>query len=64
MIVYSVTVAIDDSIEQDWVNWMKEVHIPEVMATGKFIDFRFCRVFPHHEDDNKSYNISYRCKDM
>jgi hypothetical protein len=64
MIVYSVTVAIEDSIEQDWVTWMKDVHIPEVMATGKFIDFRFCRVFPHHEDDNKSYNISYRCKDM
>lgn len=64
MIVYSVTVAIDESIENDWVKWMKEVHIPDVMATGYFLDFRFCRVFKHQEDDNQSYNISYRCKDM
>lgn len=64
MIVYSVTVAIDDSVEQDWIQWMKEVHIPDVMNTGMFVDFRFCKVFPHQPEDPISYNITYRCKDM
>lgn len=64
MIIYSVTIAIDDSIHDEWVRYMKDVHIPDVMETGKFKDFRFCRVFKQHEDDNLSYNVTYRCVSM
>lgn len=62
MIVYSVTVAIDPQIEEDWVNWMKSVHIPDVMNTEQFVDFRFCKVQPIEGITEISYNISYRCK--
>jgi len=41
MIIYSVTVNIDDSVHDEWVTWMKEVHIPDVMATGYFLENRF-----------------------
>ena len=37
MIVYNVTVNIDKNIVDDWLTWMKEIHIPEVMKTGFFI---------------------------
>ena len=29
MILYNVTVNIDKDVEQDWINWMKNTHIPE-----------------------------------
>jgi hypothetical protein len=35
MIVYNVTVNIDGAVEQEWLKWMKEVHIPEVLATDE-----------------------------
>ena len=33
MILYNVTIAIDNNIENEWKKWMSEVHIPDVIAT-------------------------------
>lgn len=60
MILYSVTCLVDDDIHDEWMAWMKEIHLPEVMATGKFISHQMFRIDPHHEsDDGTSYNIQY-----
>ena len=32
MIVYSVTVNIENEVHDDWLSWMKNKHIPDVMA--------------------------------
>ena len=61
MIIYNVTVNIDDDAHKDWVSWMKEVHIPEVMATGYFLDSRFARVMVE-EQQGTTYSIQYMCK--
>ena len=36
MIIYNVTVSIDESVKGEWLDWMKTEHIPEVMACGIF----------------------------
>ena len=33
-ILYNVTVSIDKDVEKEWLEWMKKVHIPDVMRTG------------------------------
>ena len=62
MILYNVTVAIDPSVEMEWVNWMRTVHIPDVMATGCFIESRFSQV-QTEGDEGKSFAITYLCPD-
>lgn len=58
MILYNVTVSIDASVEEDWLAWMKATHIPDVMATGCFIESRISRV--HGEEaGGLTYAISY-----
>lgn len=65
MIVYSVTVSIDDEVHEDWLEWMKDDHIPKVMDTGFFTDYRMLKVISHQqEDQGVSYNIQYDCKSM
>ena len=65
MIIYSVTVAIDQSVHDEWLQWMKEDHIPKVMNTGYFKDFRMMRVISHQgENQDISYNIQYECESM
>ncbi len=65
MIIYSVTVSIDANIHEEWLKWMKEDHIPKVMDTGHFIDFRILRLISHKgEEDGISYNIQYECESM
>ncbi len=58
MIVYSVTVNIQSECEADWVQWMKQAHIPEVMQTGCFAE---CRMFKVRggEKSPPSYVMQY-----
>lgn len=65
MIIYNVTVNIDADIHDDWLRWMKEKHIPDVMNTGKFIEYKICKVLTRQEDETGvTYAIQYTCKSM
>lgn len=61
MLIYNVTVNVEDPVHDEWLAWMKEVHIPAVMATGYFLEYRMCRVLAE-EDTGKTYAIQYSCK--
>ena len=63
MIIYNVTVNIDLDVHDDWHQWMREVHIPDVMKTGMFEDARFSKILAE-EEGGKSYSVQYLCKDM
>lgn len=60
MVLYNVTVNIDDDVEQDWINWMKNEHIPEVMQTGYFEEYRMMRMLSESADETgNTYAIQY-----
>jgi hypothetical protein len=63
MIIYNVTVVIDEDVSEEWLKWMQEIHIPEVMASGKFIDGKLSRILAE-EEGGKSYSVQYLCSDM
>lgn len=63
MIIYNVTVNIEDSIHDEWLKWMRTVHIPDVMRTGMFSECRFCKVLSD-EDTGSTYSFQYTCQDM
>ena len=63
MIIYNVTVNIEDDVHQQWLKWMKEIHIPDVMRTGLFLENKICRVLVH-EESGTTYSIQYTCQDM
>jgi hypothetical protein len=65
MIIYNVTVNLEDDIHLDWLNWMKTVHIPDVMKTGYFIENKMCKVLSTQEDETgHTYAIQYTCACM
>ncbi len=63
IILYNVTVNIDNSIEKDWLNWMQQTHIPEVMATGYFLENKLYKVLVENEDGT-TYSVQYSCASM
>lgn len=63
MILYSVTVNIDYDVHDEWLTWMKEVHIPDVMNTGLFLESRICRIHAE-EEGGKSYSFQYLAESM
>ncbi|MFN8356794.1 MAG: DUF4286 family protein [Spirosomataceae bacterium] len=64
MIIYNVTTNIDDSVHDDWLNWMKTVHIPDVMATGLPIGNRMLRLLTEIENGGQTYSVQYFFADM
>ena len=59
MYIYNVTIQLVWGIHEDWLQWMKTKHIPEVMATGCFTDFRFVRVLEMDETEGPTYATKY-----
>lgn len=65
MIIYNVTVNIEADIQPDWLNWMKTVHIPDVMATGYFLDNKMAKVITTQVGETgHTYSIQYTCNSM
>lgn len=58
MILYNVTVSIDPETSVEWLDWMRTTHIPDVMATGCFIESRISRV-QGEEENGVTYAITY-----
>ena len=63
MILYNVTVSIDPAVSEDWLDWMRKQHIPDVMATGCFIESRISRVHGE-EDGGMTFTITYLSPDQ
>ena len=65
MILYNITIAIDPSVEEEWRQWLREEHIPEVMETGKFTDYGLFRVVASGEgEDLTSYDMKFYAESM
>lgn len=70
MIIFNDTVIVDEAIHQKWLKWMREIHIPAVMATGCFNAYQILNVIDspnegitycvqYHADSMESFNNFY-----
>lgn len=63
MILYNVTINIESSVHDEWLEWMKSVHIPDVLATGLFVDNKIFKIISDHEEGH-TYSIQYFLNSM
>ncbi|MBN4070169.1 DUF4286 family protein [Olleya sp. AH-315-F22] len=61
MIIYNVTINVNESIHDEWLIWIKE-HIPQVLATGKFTEAKLTKVLVEEEMGGTTYSVQYRAK--
>ncbi len=65
MIIYNVTINVEEDVLQEWLKWMKETHIPDVMRTGLFLDHNFSRLITRQDDETgATYVVQYLCESM
>ena len=64
MILYNETVSIDNSVAGEWLQWMKEVHIPAVMGTGFFLSNQIARLINEIDNGGTTYAVQYYCRSM
>ncbi len=59
MIVYNITTKVHISINAEWLQWQREEHIPEIMATGLFTGYRFFRLLEQDDSEGSTYAVQY-----
>jgi len=64
MIIYNVTLSINPEIETEVIDWLKTIHIPEVMQTKLFVDYAIFKIIedPMSRRHN-SYAVQYKLED-
>lgn len=55
MLIYNITTKVDYAIIDEWLLWQKEIHIPEIMAIGLFVEHRFYQLLEHDDAEGKIF---------
>lgn len=63
MLIYNVTINIEDDAHDEWLIWMKEHHIPDMLKTGKFLKATMCQVLVQEDMGGTTYSVQYKVKD-
>lgn len=64
MIVYNVTVKVNNSVVDKWVKWMLDEHMPDLKNTGLFTDYRLCRLLEQDDTEGVTFSAQYTCNNM
>jgi Domain of unknown function (DUF4286) len=64
MIIYNVTTKVDLSIVTSWLDWLKQEHIPDILATGCFYDAHIYHLFETDEEDGITYAVQYHARNI
>ena len=59
MVVYNISIKVSVIIHDVWLQWQKQEHIPEVMATGYFTGYKFFHLLEQDESDAITYVVQY-----
>jgi hypothetical protein len=62
MILYNVTVKVSHTIASDWLQWLKEEHIPAIIATGCFTHAVIFRLLEADDTEGITYAVQYHAE--
>lgn len=62
MIIYNVTIKVAQSIAKDWLDWLLQVHIPEVLATGCFTSHQVVQLLEVDNTEGPTYAVQYHAE--
>ena len=63
MIIYNVTVSVENTIKDDWLKWMMKEHVPEVLGCGLFLKAQINQVFSESDVDS-TFAIAYTASSL
>ncbi|MEZ5046050.1 MAG: DUF4286 family protein [Chitinophagaceae bacterium] len=65
MYIYNVSIQLEQAIEKDWLQWMYEEHLNDVMQTGCFYQYElFELLLPNDQTPTKTYIVKYFANTM
>ena len=62
MIIYNVTIKVHESIKTEWLQWLKDEHIPDLIKTGCFTHAVILRLMEVDETEGPTYAVQYHAE--
>ncbi len=59
MILYNVTIKVQHSIHKEWLQWLKEIHVHDIMQTECFSSFKILQLLEIDEAEGPTYAVQY-----
>lgn len=59
-VLYNITYNVDESVLQDWQEWMKSEFIPKYIATKYFESANMVKILVEEEMGGESYAVMYK----
>ncbi len=59
MYIYNVTINIEESVHDEWLQWMQSTHIPDVLATKNFTKAKLTKLLIVEEMGGLTYYVQY-----
>ncbi len=59
MFIYNVTIKVHAAIAEEWLQWLQQIHIPEVLATGCFENATVLRLMETGDTEGPTYAVQY-----
>lgn len=60
MILYNVTINVEQSVESDWLTWMRTEHMLDVLNTGMFTTAKIFRLLDVEQSEGTTtYAVQY-----
>lgn len=59
MYIYNVTIKVTWAIHDDWVRWMIDKHMPDVLASGCFTGSQLVKLLDTDEEEGPTYAAQY-----
>lgn len=64
-VLYSVTVHLDGSCADEWLSWMRSVHVPAVLRAGGFLGCAITREIAQNPQDGRvTFVLDYRAPSL
>ncbi len=66
MIILNETVQVEDAVQQEWLAWLREQHLPAMLATGIFTSYKLCQLLGINREGEEvtTFAIQYMAPDM
>lgn len=62
MIIYNVTINVSEEVHDEWLAWMKQEHIPQMLDTGKFLNAMMTKVLVQEPMGGVTYSVQYKAE--
>jgi len=64
MLIFNTTFHTDNDVHDEYLNYMRQVYIPQSLDSGFLLEPRLARIHAQHEQSGISYSLQFKVKNI